>query len=235
MKVILWDFDGTLGHRSGMWRSCLVETLDEQVAGHGIDADQLRPFLRDRFPWHRPEVAHLELCEPGAWWRHIEAVLAEAYRGVGFDDEHAQQLARDAGNRYVDPSRGWCLYDDTLPVLEQLHAAGWTYGVLSNHIPELPDLLDGLGLSSLIEFVHTSAITGYEKPHRKAFEIALERCGNISEVWMVGDNPIADVAGAEAAGIPAILVRTESGQVARRASDLYEAAALIGLRLAPGA
>lgn len=41
---------------------------------------------------------------------------------------------------------------------------------------------------------------------------------------MVGDNPRADVAGAEAAGIPAILVRRdeiEAHKVSRRAADLY--------------
>jgi ribonucleotide monophosphatase NagD (HAD superfamily) len=37
---------------------------------------------------------------------------------------------------------------------------------------------------------------------------------------MVGDNPVADVAGAESAGIPAILVRGSVGRAARRAADL---------------
>jgi ribonucleotide monophosphatase NagD (HAD superfamily) len=44
---------------------------------------------------------------------------------------------------------------------------------------------------------------------------------------MIGDNPTADVGGAEAAGIPAILVRTDSADVTRRARDLYAAAAII--------
>ena len=29
---------------------------------------------------------------------------------------------------------------------------------------------------------------------------------------MVGDNPVADVAGAQALGIPAVLIRTEGGE-----------------------
>ncbi len=45
---------------------------------------------------------------------------------------------------------------------------------------------------------------------------------------MVGDNPIADVAGAEAAGIPAIQVRGSSGNASGRAGDLHQAAVLIG-------
>jgi len=48
-----------------------------------------------------------------------------------------------------------------------------------------------------------------------------------TSVWMIGDNPVADVAGAEAVGIPAILVRTRSDGAARSAPDLAAAAALL--------
>ncbi|MFI5884541.1 HAD hydrolase-like protein [Streptomyces sp. NPDC051554] len=34
----------------------------------------------------------------------------------------------------------------------------------------------------------------------------LDRAGSPERVWMVGDNPVADVAGAQALGIPGILV-----------------------------
>ena len=40
---------------------------------------------------------------------------------------------------------------------------------------------------------------------------------------MIGDNPIADVRGAEAAGIPAILVRANHPDVERQANDLHAA------------
>ncbi|HVS84245.1 MAG TPA: HAD hydrolase-like protein, partial [Gaiellaceae bacterium] len=41
----------------------------------------------------------------------------------------------------------------------------------------------------------------------EAFRLALRACGDPAEVWMVGDNPIADIEGAEAVGIRAIRVR----------------------------
>ena len=34
-SVVLWDFDGTLAYRDGMWRGCLVEALAEVAPGHG--------------------------------------------------------------------------------------------------------------------------------------------------------------------------------------------------------
>jgi putative hydrolase of the HAD superfamily len=220
MGLILWDFDGTLAHRPGMWRGCLIEALDEHDPGHGIDAEDVRPFLRDGFPWHRPEVAHPELSDPGAWWQAVELVMAHAYERVGITPDRAAALARRARELYIDPSR-WALFADTLPVLSRLRAGGWRHAILSNHVPELPALVEGLGLGGRFGAVLSSATTGYEKPHPAAFELALARCGRPERVWMVGDNPVADVAGAEAVGIEAILVRTSAARVSRRAADLW--------------
>jgi hypothetical protein len=64
------------------------------------------------------------------------------------------------------------------------------------------------------------------KPHPDAFRMALRAAGAPRAVWMVGDNPIADVRGAEAMGIPAILVRTQAS-VERRVEGLEQAASLI--------
>lgn len=217
---MLWDFDGTLALRPGRWRGCLSETLDEHQPDHGITPEQLRPFVRDGFPWHRPEIAHPELCEPEAWWRNIENLLARAYRGVGINEPRASELARLARLRYLDVSAGWRLYDDTIPTLDRLRANGWRHMIVSNHVPELSRLVEALDLGDRIDAVFSSAVTGYEKPHPRAFEIALRNCGFPRHVWMVGDDPIADVQGAEAAGIPAILVRTTGATVTREAADL---------------
>ncbi len=187
------------------------------MIGHGID--HLHLHLIARWPGTPREF----------WWVRVdEWLLANAYAGVGIEHERARELAHHAHHRFIDPSRGWRLFNDTLPALQQLTAAGWRHAILSNHVPELPELVAGLGLADMIDVVHTSAITGYEKPHPEAFTLALDANGNPDEVWMIGDNPNADVSGAEAAGIRAILIRTDSPDVERRANDLCEAAAILG-------
>jgi len=227
-RVILWDFDGTLGFRAGRWRGCLIEILDDCQPGHGVTVDQLRVFLENGFPWHQPELPHPELCDPEAWWAHVEMRLAAAYQGVGLEASRALELARLARHRYVDPSRRWRLFDDTTRTLERLRSDGWQHAILSNHVPELPALIAGLGITPLINVVLTSAAIGYEKPNPRAFEYALERCGWPNEVWMVGDNPVADVAGAEAAGIPAVLVRSGPQPQLRYAADLDAVPGVLG-------
>lgn len=208
--VVLWDFDGTLAHRPGMWRAALLGALDAVAPGHGVTAEALRPGLRDAFPWHRPHLPHSEFTEADAWWAALHPVLARAYRAAGIARPVAEQATALVRDVYLDPA-AWVVFEDAEPALARLAAAGWTHAVLSNHVPELPALVDALGLRRWIGPVLTSGLLGHEKPHRAAFAAALDALGRPGRVVMVGDDAEADVAGARAAGLPALLVRDVEG------------------------
>ena len=222
MKVVLWDFDGTLAHRPGLWGACMVETLDECRPGHGHTLEAVRPLLRNGFPWHEPDRAHPELSVPDEWWRRVGAVLACAYLRLGFDAPEAEELARRTRDRYVDGGIAWSVFPDSVPALERLRAGGWHHVLLSNHVPELPSLVASLGLGEWFVAVLTSAVTGYEKPHPEAFALARRAVGGAERIWMVGDSYDADVAGAEAVGIPAVLARTSDPRARRWVRTLDE-------------
>src|SRR4029079_13965159 len=97
--------------------------------------------------------------------------------------------------------------------------AGWTHAILSNHVPELRQIVGALGLDDVVELVSWSAETGYEKPHAQAYASVLDRL-RPAEAWMVGDNVVADVLGAEAVGLPAVLVRRPDPRATRYAGSL---------------
>lgn len=221
MKLLIWDFDGTLAHRRDEtgWSLLLAEALDTEEPGHGHSADTFRPHLRDGFPWHMPDVAHLELCgDPEAWWAAVLPLLARAYEAAGLAPARALEVASAARRLYVDPAR-WSLFDDTLPTLERLSGQGWTHAILSNHVPELGAIVAGLGLDRHFAALSCSADSGYEKPHPLAYASVLEQLAP-DEAWMIGDNVVADVLGAEELGIPAILVRRPDPRAARYAGTL---------------
>jgi putative hydrolase of the HAD superfamily len=232
--LILWDFDGTLGYRGRPapnaartgFSTCLVEVLDAHVPGHGIDRRAFHPFLQAGFPWQAPDMTHLHLCDPDDWWADLNPVFARALEGVGIEPHVAAELSFGIRDRYADPAE-WCLYEDALPVLGKLAANGWRHVVLSNHVPELPAIASAIGLDGLIELVHTSAVTGYEKPHPEMFNIAVRAAGSPEVVWMVGDNAVADYDGAEAVGLQAVVVRHPDPGPRRAAPDLWQAAELI--------
>jgi putative hydrolase of the HAD superfamily len=220
-RLLIWDFDGTLAHRRGEtgWSILLAEALDAEEPEHGHSAGTFRPHLRDGFPWHRPEVAHPELCDPETWWASVSPVLSRAYEAAGYEPARAVELADAARRLYVDPGVGWAVFDDTLPTLERLSRAGWIHAILSNHVPELRRIVAGLGLEGVVGFISCSAETGYEKPHPESYASVLEAL-RPAEAWMIGDNVVADVLGAEAAGLPAVLVRRPDPRAARYAESL---------------
>jgi putative hydrolase of the HAD superfamily len=58
-----------------------------------------------------------------------------------------------------------------------------------------------------VDICITSANVGFEKPNPGIYRYAMEITENPVGAWMVGDSLRADVRGAEAAGLKAILVR----------------------------
>jgi len=224
--TIFWDFDGTLV-LTPKWSTSLVKALDILYPGHDITREKIRIFLQEGFPWHTPERHHPELCEPGNWWSYAEALLARAYQKVGLSESDSQELSQIVHELSLQPGQ-YRLFEDTLPALQRLSEAGWRHIVLSNHIPELSEMIDNLPIRSYIESCVCSAVTGYEKPHPKSFALALEQAGHPEKVWMVGDNLTADVRGAEAVDIPAILVRQPPTEAVNHfAKDLLETASII--------
>ncbi|HZD86511.1 MAG TPA: HAD-IA family hydrolase [Gaiellaceae bacterium] len=221
--LCIWDFDGTLAQRRGEtgWSRLLAEVLDAEEPGHPHTAETFRPHLRNGFPWHAPDVPHPELCAPGAWWDAVRPLLSRAYEAAGYTPARARELALNAQRLYVDPSVGWRLFDDVLPVLGRLREEGWTHAILSNHVPELRTIVSALGLDELVATVVCSAEIGYEKPHPQAFAALLDSV-EADRIVMIGDNVVADVLGAEAVGIPAVLVRRPDPRAARFAPDLYD-------------
>lgn len=112
-----------------------------------------------------------------------------------------------AGNHHFE------MYEDVAPVLTALAARGLTLGVISNSHRSLDAFTEHFKLGSLITTTVSSAEHGYMKPHRSIFATALAHAGvPAAHAMMVGDSLKADIEGALAAGMRAILLR-RSGEV----------------------
>ena len=209
-----------------MWTASLFEVLQREEPSLEVDIEQLRPYMQRGLPWNEPDRPHPHLSNPNDWWAAFQPLFAEAYSGVGIPALRAKELASHFRGVYTNPER-WRLFDDTLPTLRALSDQGWRHAILSNHVPELRGILAHLGLDGLVERIFNSAETGYEKPHPRAFEMALEAFGPAKQVWMIGDNFTADVLGAQALGVPGILVRHAHPQVERFAEDLSQVMSLL--------
>jgi len=225
--VLIWDFDGTLAERPHRWSGAVDDALTEVAGAHGLSRAEIRMILQDAYPWHEPEVAHPELVTAEDWWERLAAGLASRLGRLGVRPDIAVLAAARVRAQYCRPDC-WRLFPDTVPALDQLSGLGWRHVLLSNHVPELGEILAGLGLGDRFDAVLNSAVTGFEKPHPQAFALALASAGQPRVAWMIGDNPVADVGGAVAAGLRAILVRTSPPEPGmRHAVGLADIAAIV--------
>jgi REG-2-like HAD superfamily hydrolase len=101
----------------------------------------------------------------------------------------------------------WHIFPDAYPVLEALQERGLTVGAVSNWVWNLPELLHALDLVRHFDFIAASARIGFEKPHPRIFEWALEQAGvEPPAVLHIGDHVDADVEGARGVGIDPVLI-----------------------------
>jgi putative hydrolase of the HAD superfamily len=230
MNYLIWDFDGTLAYRQGgLWSAALLELIHQANPESPVTIDQLRPWLQTGFPWHTPQRPHAEIQTAEQWWDALDGIFEKAFLGVGFAAAQAKALAKKVRLVYPDPIH-WRLFEDVLPTLEQLAGQGWTHIVLSNHVPELRQIMQSLQLTAYIARVFNSAETGYEKPHRQAFVTVLSTLDDGQKIWMIGDNMKVDIEGAESAGIPGILVRKFHAQARYYCEKLPQISPLINRR-----
>jgi HAD superfamily hydrolase (TIGR01662 family) len=122
------------------------------------------------------------------------------------------------------------LYDDALPALEDLRRRGLKLGLLSNTSRDLDEFVAHHGLA--VDAVLTSHAHGKTKPHEAIFRALLARLDvRPEEAAMVGDDVEADIGGARAVGMRAVLVDRDGRYPddGERLEDLLALPAALGL------
>jgi ribulose-1,5-bisphosphate 5-phosphatase len=170
-----------------------------------------------------PELEHDEEI----WVAFTERII----RGMGGDADSAYECA-------VEMTRAWEhaehfeLFDDALPVLDELRAQGLKLGLVSNTGRNLDEFVAHHRLE--VDAALGSGAFGRTKPHPTIFRAVLERLEvEPSAAAMVGDSPEDDVEGARAAGIErAFLLDREDRypELDDRLPDLFALPAALGLR-----
>jgi len=149
-----------------------------------------------------PELVH----DDEIWVAFTERIV----RGMGADDVDPQAAAACA----ADIVRAWelhdkfTLYDDALPVLEELRSHRIKLGLVSNGSRDLDEFVEHHGL--VVDVAIGSRAFGRTKPHPSIFREALAALDVAPEsAAMVGDSFEDDIEGARALGMRAFLLDRE--------------------------
>lgn len=203
--VLFWDFHGTLTEPDHTWSDVAYAAIKRENPMHPITQAQLHERLRHCcLPWWICDGENtMKLTQPGAWWRFVEARFAEVFCELGFDANCAARMARDFRPVLLNPT-SHRLKQDAVTVLATLQKRGYRQYLVSNNFPELPAVIEALGLNPYFSGVVVSGVVGYDKPKKAIFTYACRLAGNPQNVLMLGDNPEDDIRGAKAAGLGAI-------------------------------
>ena len=201
-RAVFFDLDDTLYDDSGSWRVSAAATAE--LAAQAVPT--LAPdALTDYFLDHSD--AYWRAMDPTRETRPILAIRTAHWlatlKAFGHSDPAlAAQLAHDYARRRAT---GIALFPDALPLLAALHAAGKRLVLITNGLQETHiERIALLGLGEHFDHTLISDAVGMAKPDPRIFHHALQLAGCAPhEAAMVGDNPVNDIAGAQAVGIPA--------------------------------
>ena len=222
LRAVLFDVDFTLC-RPGPELS--AERYARIAERHGATLDV------DRYDDAREAAAlnlkrHPELLHDDTIWHRF---TEEIFLGMGGPREIASECATEIEQGW-EVSENFELFEDALPVLEELRAAELRLGLVSNGIRDLNEFVAHHRLD--VDAIVGSRAHGYVKPHPTIFKAALEQLGvEPAHAAMVGDSLEEDVEGARALGMRAVLIDREDRHpdVEERLTDLYGLPAALGL------
>jgi len=199
MKAIFFDAAGTLIHlpKSVGFHYALIG----QQVGLSLDSAALdRAFTTcwKTMP-ERPAIDGPREDDDKGWWLElVDRVIDQVA-------PHTSELDRDAffevAYSHFAEAGVWELYPDVTEVLEILQPR-FELAVISNFDGRLRMILEHLGVSKYFSHVFLSSELGADKPDPLIYQRALKLSGSTpNETLHVGDDPVRDWQGAEAAGL----------------------------------
>ena len=202
IKALTFDLDDTLwavGPVIHAANKILIDWLAEHAPAF-TQRYTVKDFnqLRDEVLLHQPLLAH-------DMSRLRLALLELGLTRSGYNPEQVKQLAADGFKVYFAARNQVNFFPQAISQLEQLNQ-NYTLGALSNGNADLKVV----GLDHLFDFGFNSAEVGISKPAPDMFVQALEHMQIPAQrVIHIGDNPEADILGAQNVGMHTVWVNLD--------------------------
>ncbi len=197
LRAVLFDVDFTLFRPGPELGPEGYRRVGER---HGLDLEPAR--------YGEARAAAIATLQASRDFVHDEEVwiafTEQIVLGMGGDPSGARACATDMVREW-ERHENFSLYEDSLPVLEELRRHGLKIGLVSNGQRDLEEFARHHALD--VDAMVGSRAHGRTKPHPSIFVAALEALDVApDEAAMVGDSLEDDIEGARALGIRAIFL-----------------------------
>ncbi len=198
-RILSFDLDDTLWPVAPVIARAESELFEwlrrrhpDAVRDHGIESMRhLRARVAERFPEHGHDLTFLR-----------RQALAEQFTATG----HDATLADEALEIFLAARNRVELYPDVRPALGRLRRR-YRLFALSNGNADL----GRCGLAGYFDGHVTARAAGAAKPDARIFAMLLAQAGvTAAQALHIGDDPLADVIGAQRAGIRAMWVNRDA-------------------------
>ncbi len=202
IETIIFDMDGTLIRHT--WQlNQITQTLFDKFA------EDLEPVTHDQFFdlfWTKSEDLWYMMVD-GAIDGNTVAKYSyfNTLRTLEQDTDLAEPMVACWNELVLDEA---IPFEDALTVLETLRAH-YTTGILTNGFIRLQRAkIERHNLADYVDFTLVSEEAGFHKPDERVFNEALKLAqeADPAKTLYIGDNLIADIQGAQAAGLTPILM-----------------------------
>jgi putative hydrolase of the HAD superfamily len=203
-KAILFDLDGTL--RANVPEGVEAFIAYAQRAGLALTPAQIVLCERavHRYWADGAQVAdHLARFDERGFWINYNRILLFA---MGIDD--CSDCAQRIQDFFDDYRPADIVFPEAPRVLRALKEDGYVLGLVSNRDGDLAPLAAQYGIGEYFDFTLSGGQAGSFKPDGRIFRRALRMAGDVSpaQALYIGDNYYADVLGATAVGMEALLI-----------------------------
>ena len=205
IEIVFFDAGETLIHPHPSFPELFATVCRGQ--GHDIAADHVAD-VQERLAPHLVDLAEETGVEhgPSLSARDSEIFWTFLYRRLLAELDLPDDLAPELYRVFSD-SATYRLFDDALPVLNELGAAGYRLGLISNFEGWLEKILVEQEVGHLFDTTVISGVEGVEKPDPGIYRLALERSEvDAARTVHVGDSMKLDVEPARSVGINPILI-----------------------------
>ena len=172
LRAVFLDIGDTVMRPNPSWEA--VYEIAFREFGVEVEIGELYAALRRAYHhggWGIDD-AGFEPSEESSFRRTVE-IDAAAIAELGLEPM-PEAFFRRLGELFLVTSH-WHIFPDAYPTLAALKERGLTVGAVSNWVWNLPELLHALDLVRHFDFIAASSRIGFEKPHPRIFEWALEQ------------------------------------------------------------